>query len=271
MALQFLVHHGVKNVPQWIDGCPGYALLEWIDGELANPPTAEELQQAVQFIATIKDLSLTPDTKSMPLASEACTSGLILMDQIQKRVKRLSRLSEHNIKLKQFMDRFITSFETAYDVARANYAANNLAFDQPLQTGRCLIPADFGFHNAIRGRDGKLTFIDFEYFGWDDPTKLTADFLLHPAMQLSSQQRHHFYNSMLEVFGDDPTFSSRLKALLPIFALRWALILLNEFLPEKWSGRAFARDLGEWENAKERQLKKASDLLKRVEEDTLDD
>ena len=40
---------------------------------------------------------------------------------------------------------------------------------------RALSPSDFGLHNALRGQDGQLRFVDFEYFGWDDPVKLVSD------------------------------------------------------------------------------------------------
>ena len=47
---------------------------------------------------------------------------------------------------------------------------------------RCLSPSDFGFHNALlRGRPGvpgarDWVFLDFEYFGWDDPAKTVPIF-----------------------------------------------------------------------------------------------
>jgi hypothetical protein len=55
-----------------------------------------------------------------------------------------------------------------------------------------------------------------------------------------------------------------------LFAVRWCLILLNEFLPERWAYRVHA-DAGpdwekpDWEKAKERQLGRASDLLALVQ------
>ena len=48
---------------------------------------------------------------------------------------------------------------------------------------RTLSPSDFGFHNALRRPDGRVVFLDLEYFGWDDPAKMISDFLLHPALE----------------------------------------------------------------------------------------
>ena len=71
--------------------------------------------------------------------------------------------------------------------------ANGLDFITELaQEKRSLVPADFGFHNSLRQGDGSLAYVDFEYFGWDDPVKLTADILLHPGVPLGAAQRERF-------------------------------------------------------------------------------
>jgi hypothetical protein len=165
--------------------------------------------------------------------------------------------------LKAFLqDHAIPAYHAAREAAEREYGEAGLAFAERLTQGYSLIPADFGFHNAMRGPDGRVTFIDFEYFGWDDPVKLTADFLLHPAMKLPAAQQARFRRALCELHADDAHFSRRLRALTPLFALRWSLILLNEFLPERWSGRAFAKGADTWETAKSRQLEKAVVMLK---------
>ena len=83
-------------------------------------------------------------------------------------------------------------------------------------------------------------FLDFEYFGWDDPVKLTADFLLHPAMKLERPHRAAFLRGMVATFGNTPWFLERLRALYPLYALRWATIVLNPFLPERRARLEFA-------------------------------
>lgn len=37
---------------------------------------------------------------------------------------------------------------------------------------------------------------------------------------------------MLELFSDDEHFEKRLKVAMPLYGLRWAMIILNEYLPE---------------------------------------
>ena len=112
------------------------------------------------------------------------------------------------------------------------------------------MPSDFGFHNALRDESGRLTFIDFEYFGWDDPVKLTADVMLHPGTPVATELRSRFRIAAEKLYGDDPDFAVRLAAFHPLFGLRWVLILLNEFHPERWRGRVLAGASDGWAEAK---------------------
>jgi hypothetical protein len=137
-----------------------------------------------------------------------------------------------------------------------------LDFDAELpQRWRSLAASDFGFHNSLRRIDGSLVFVDFEYFGWDDPVKLTADILLHPGRTLSRSHRNKLREAAQRLYGADPGFGGRLSAYLPLFGLRWVLILLNEFIPERWQRRVLAGNSGSWSDAKVRQLANAREFL----------
>jgi hypothetical protein len=148
------------------------------------------------------------------------------------------------------------------ETAREMVTPAGLAFDAELpQEWRSLVPSDFGFHNSLRRPDGSLAFLDFEYFGWDDPVKLTADIVLHPGRPLEPPQRKRFRLAATRLYGGDPAFASRLSAYLPLFGLRWVLILLNEFIPERWQRRVLAGETGSWSDVKVRQLAHAREFL----------
>jgi hypothetical protein len=95
--------------------------------------------------------------------------------------------------------------------------------------------------------------------------KLTADILLHPGRPLAPPQRRRFRAAAARLYGD-PLFVPRLAAYLPLFGLRWVLILLNEFLPEVWARRVRAGATESWEEAKARQLDAARKFLSRLPE-----
>ena len=117
----------------------------------------------------------------------------------------------------------------------------NVSFSQEiLKRERTLSPSDFGFHNALRRSDGTIVFLDFEYFGWDDPAKTISDFLLHPAQNLDPSLKDHFLKKMLNSFSKSPFLQERLSVFYPLYALKWCLILLNEFLVSELQRRNFA-------------------------------
>ena len=129
---------------------------------------------------------------------------------------------------------------------------------------KTLSPSDFGFHNAIKTKDGKIVFCDFEYFGWDDPAKLTSDFLLHPAMHLSEDLKKYFVRSIQKIFSSNQDLRVRLGLVYPLFGMKWCLIFLNEFLSQGFSRRLFANDKLDQESLFKEQLGKAQEMLNRI-------
>ncbi len=121
----------------------------------------------------------------------------------------------------------------------------------------------FPFHDGLVSPNGTLAFFDFEYFGWDDPVKLTADFMLHPAVALSATQRLRIRRSAEQLYRDGSGFAQRLGAYLHLFGLRWVLILLNEFISDRWRQRVCAGASESWVEAKAMQLAYAVDFWRR--------
>ena len=130
-----------------------------------------------------------------------------------------------------------------------------------------LSSSDFGFHNCVKASDGSLTFLDFDYFGRDDPVKLTADFIWHPAMNLSAELKEKWQKAMMVLFSHDNQYGSRLNAAMPLYGLRWAMIVLNEFLPDfaKRRREAFGVENYNLEKSQKIQLKKANHYCRNVE------
>jgi hypothetical protein len=222
-ALRFLASRGVAAVPSALarDSAGQFMLMEWIDGVAIKSHTAAEVREAADFIVRIFELSSDPEAAQFALASEACLSADSIVRQIEQRLPSIAPPAA----LAPFL-----SGEFPAALARAkDHVGAELRYPVELASGlRRLIPADFGFHNAVRQAD-RTRYVDFEYFGWDDPVKVTADFLLHPAMQLSADDNSHFLRRIDIARSLDRDFPARLQRLLPLFALRWILILFNPF------------------------------------------
>jgi Phosphotransferase enzyme family len=269
-ALRLMAQYDVNVVPRVVaaDDTRGFALLSWIDGAPVERVTTSDIDEAVAFLAAIHRLRETPWAVKQPLAAEACLSGAEIDRQIGTRLERLRSLDGGEIELVDFIDNFFAAtFSKAVEKSRQQLAGARLDFASQLpQIWRSLVPSDFGFHNSLRCKDGSLAFLDFEYFGWDDPVKLTADIMLHPGCKLGSSLQKHFRRAALGVYGDDQNFAPRLAAFYPLFGLRWVLILLNEFIPERWRRRVLAGAKESWAEAKTRQLGLARGLLASVSE-----
>ena len=130
---------------------------------------------------------------------------------------------------------------------------------------RTLIPSDMGAHNALRAADGRLHFLDFEYFGWDDPLTSIANFVMHPGMRLSDRQKALYQQVLLGHFGRHAE-TERLPALMPLYGLRWCAIILGELLPERWQHRLESNAaLGTWDEVRREQIGKARALVSQLD------
>ncbi len=274
MVYQFLNQHQIPAVPQLktFSETDRWLVIDWIDGNVPEQYSASDVEQCVQFIRSIHQLNSLPAAKALPLAAEACLSLTILLNQIKQRLARLQSLPEKHADLNAFLENeFSVVLEKCEQRAMNGFLANKIKPDGELSKDkRSLIPADFGFHNSIRDVAGKLYFFDFDYFGWDDPVKLLADILWHPKMQLTSEQKQQFINGVADVYSSDPKFLTRFYYTWPLFGLRWALILLNEFIPAFWQNRQHAGtydDLAQNQaETQMMQLQRAKAMLKIVQE-----
>ena len=244
----------------------GWGIYPWIAGSLIENPDKHFLAEAIEFIRRLYCDSRASDSfGQFNRASEACLSGEEIARQIRGRIEKLDGVSSEE--LRQFLDHeFCPQFTLAEQSARE---LSGKLFDTELNREMQLpSPSDFGSHNALRIAGGQSIFIDFEYFGWDDPVKLVSDFYWHPGMRLASDLRTQWITSCMEIFQEDATFGLRLKSYLPLYGLRWCLILLNEFRSQGAEQRVFADPPKASDLAKIRvdQLDKSRMLLQEIKE-----
>jgi hypothetical protein len=267
-GLEFLWRNGVRRIPQPIahDAQNDCALYTWVDGTAVGEPRPADVDAALDFMGVLKKVSLDPAAPSLGPAREACLSASELVSQIRLRRERLDRPAQTDAGLSKFL---FTEFDEALvvlvEAVRRSYASRAADISSDLaRASQTLSPSDFGFHNALRQEDGSLVFLDFEYFGWDDPVKLASDFLLHPAMHLTDELRERFSDGVDRMYGGDLGFTQRLDALFALYGLRWAMIALNEYVSEDWARRSFARGDSDRERVLGLQLEKARMLVGRA-------
>ena len=205
------------------------AIFEWIEGKSLEYIENEHIDQALSFVKKLGDLDPLDFDLS---ASEACTSANQLFIQIELRYQKLGVIE--NEELKKFLNNvFNPLFKDVRSWSEKCWPANNLQKNLP-KSKQTLSPSDFGFHNSLLKKDGKLCFLDLEYFGWDDPVKLISDFVWHPAMSLSEAQKKRWLKESFKIFNDTGQIQERFHAAWPLYGLRWAMIILNEFHKDGW-------------------------------------
>jgi hypothetical protein len=248
-ALELLKSWGVAAVPAPIamDADARCAVYQFLPGERASlrAPDDSDIRQGVDLLADLRTVARRSGADVAAAASEACFSIDAIVEHVSTRAGRLRELpddvpcaGELTRFLRERFDPFVSALDAWTDQQTRRH---RLQRDEvlPLER-RTLSPSDFGFHNALRDEHGRLTFVDFEYFGWDDPAKTIVDVLHHPAMQIGAAQRRAFVSGMLGTFSDVAELAVRARVVYPWFGLKWCLIVLNEFVPEDFRRRRFA-------------------------------
>ena len=267
-ALSFLTTHGVTCVPRPVacDRVNQIGVYELIEAQKISAARAStgDIEQCVRFAALLKRLSRLAESNELPPAAEACFSVEELSANIAARASRLRERSSCADLLAFLSGEFMPAFASLTVWARDQLGPNGGARVLP-HADRTLSPSDFGFHNALKQADGNLVFVDFEYFGWDDPAKMIADFILHPAMNLSTDLKSLFVRRMTMELDNGSDLRARFVAFYPLVGLKWCTILLNEFVSEDMARREFASG-GEMSTSRRRvdQLAKARTLLGKI-------
>lgn len=268
-ALRFMERKGIGRTPQVVAVSPEqrFALLTWIDGEAVDVVTDADVAEFAAFQIAL-DRGIDDEARgAIGEASEACLSGPRIMSQIARRFARLAAVKHDVPEFAPFFDDVLVPSLARFQ-AGAVEAYRRLGFDFSQDIApqfRTLIPSDMGAHNALRTADGRLHFLDFEYFGWDDPLTSIANFVMHPGMRLSEPQKGLYQQALLGHFGRHAEADRRLPALMPLYGLRWCAIILGELLPERWQHRLDSNaSLGTWDEVRRRQIGKARVLVSQI-------
>ncbi len=225
---------------------------------LETPITTTDIDHLISFLGRLHSYRYEPGASKIPLASEATFTASALVQNLRNRRERFADHPHPELK------KLLADFDHTFTQLSENLIlVLGPTFTTPLPAElRTLSPSDLGFHNALRLPDSSLLYVDFEYFGWDDPAKLISDFLLQPQQQLSAEQSTRFRREAFSLYGDS-TLSTRQSRYEPFFRLKWTLILLNEFLRDARSRRLHSacHEQTPHEEVLETQLQKARHML----------
>jgi hypothetical protein len=273
-SLKYLWDKGIRAIPKPVafDKDNKIAVFEYVCGTPIDTEKLknEDIGQVISFIKNLHSLSKGNKNGNLYSASEACFSVSEIIDNLNVRFRRLHTFAKDNKEkdLSKFLSvKFLPAFERIEKWCRSESKKRRIRFDKKLpKIYRTLSPSDFGFDNCLRRESGRIVFLDFEYFGWDDPAKMISDFLIHPKINLPDKFKRKFIEGTVPVFGRDKKLKERLEVVFPLFGLKWCFIMLNEYLPENFQRRVFAA-AGPLDKKRicAAQLAKAKSMLDRIE------
>jgi len=233
-GLSFLWRNGIRNIPRpvAVDWANRIAAYSFIEGKKLKGKAIKlkDVMASAKIIGQMSHLGGKKGASTQPTASEACFSIKAYLDNVEQRMARLERAKEKG--LLDFVSRELRPFfRDVKDFVQESASLLGMDTKRNLSRREMLIsPSDVGFHNILKDKAGKIFFIDFEYYGWDDPAKTISDFFLQPDAPLPIKMRKPFYGKVMGYFGNDIKLASRLPVVYAILSVKWCQIMLNAFL-----------------------------------------
>jgi thiamine kinase-like enzyme len=266
-SLDYLWNRGFRDIPRPIRfykneniGIYSFNKGEIIDSESIGK---EDIFNAVDFLIRVHDL----ENEEKRLFSTACSACLCIQDYLDVIDKRLVNVVDYLFKEKgDFPSRtFLQEVISKANDIKENFEMKSKYFDLKRTISldeQVLTPADFGFHNILKDNKKKYTFLDFEYFGRDDPARQILDFIHH-------DKSVGIKRDLKELFLEDYFHKSkkkdieeRIKILDPLVGMTWVLIPLNVLSNDYLKHIQFAH--GEIGNILNERLKKSRLKLENI-------
>ncbi|MFC1461253.1 phosphotransferase [Verrucomicrobiota bacterium] len=247
--LSFLWQNGIRCVPEPLakDNEKRIAFYEFIIG---SRPTAgkidkQDVERLCDLLGEMWRLKNRPGTESLPAGSDASFAIQDYIDCIQARLDAVQQCAASGEALPAFREFVKKQMAPMFErlMKYIDSESSRYGLDPALELTkeeRTLNPADHGFHNAIRRKDGSLVFIDFEYAGWDDPAQMICNACLQPEVPIPSPLLNPFLREIIKRVEGNESLLRRLRIAYPLLAFKWCLIMLNEFLPVSSDRRQFA-------------------------------
>ena len=272
--LAFLWKNSLRCIPEpfFADHERHIGFYRFIEGVRPQPKEIAwpDVDQLVHLLAEMWRLRKHAGAAALPSGSDSSFSMAGFLDNVEGRFRHVANAlaaESASGEVHEFVEHELPPTLEAVRVfieQGARGAGLDLKALLPLDQ-RTLNPADHGFHNALRGHDGRLTFLDFEYAGWDDPAQMICNACLQPAVPIPASMQQRFVGVFLGRLRNPAALVARLRLLYPLFGLKWSLIMLNEFLPVSRERRRFAGARPDEQDRQGNQLGKSRRQVKAVQ------
>ena len=225
-ALEIFRLNGIKNVPQLLNHSKelNCSLLSFIPGENISKFSQDYIIHFQTFFKKILSLSYSIDKQTLNLdAIDSCMEIDTVNNQIEARITNFKK--ENNVQINTLLSQIEEIFQIiAQHVKMLNNSFNKL---KPI-----LSPVDFGINNVLI-MNKEVHFIDFEFFGWDNPIHLISDTISHPANNLNISEQAALLDAIVECYTvpeEQEEIMKTFNGVNLLFDIKWCLIMLNPFL-----------------------------------------
>lgn len=203
-------------------------VMERIRGESFAPNESlpqSAVNDAYHFFQLLNANTESAIEKITMNAAEGFQSISEHLHNIEERIDRLA-CDEINGSIRRNAQAALDRVRSEFEIVKKKTGRNltkGLVRDGIDKSERCISPGDFGFHNALRTKDG-TKFIDFEFAGWDDPAKTIVDFYLQPKISTRISTRSL---AVCIPKSRRREVQERCVALLPVLEVKWKCIILS--------------------------------------------
>lgn len=251
-ACQYLQGNNIKYVPDavFFNDKAQFAFYQYIESK--KPLTINDsdttARSMIDFVLSLKSLYLQSlrDKEQSAIDFYAADARLSLQDyfdKIDEREKSILAGCSRNRQLTAieefFKQEYLPFKQRVFAQAKQKISNFGLMANQPFAIETLtLSPSDFGPHNMLMNDKG-CYFIDFEYFGIDDPAKMLADIFHHAQDKLSYSNKWAIFKHYCQ-YHNQQGFEQRFEVIVDLIALEWLLIVLNIASPGVIERRRFA-------------------------------
>ena len=223
--LQLLERVGIGGVPRIVavDKRKGLSLQTqligepWPEGRTAPPGVWKQFDA---FLARLQERPVRDEASRLPVAAEAGLSPQEHLAWLQHRRDLWRARSFAGQLPPETVELVKGELENEYSQV-ACMAIAHPEFKVRIDRSRLILtPSDFGLHNALVDESGRVSFVDFEYAGWDDPAKTEIDFR-HQPRHVAGRPEH------IDCLSDRlDRNSSRYLLMQKLLGLKWRYIVL---------------------------------------------
>ena len=211
-----------------------WTLLSWIEGKKPEKLSGDDIEQIGRFIG-LTNLGLKDKDQKMELgmARDSYTSIDILIKNIHNRMVSIRRLinNQSSTERKLEIDEICNFLEIKARDAITNLKTKKNNYYWNIKSKDLIMsPSDVGIHNTIRTVNG-LSFIDFEYAGYDDLSKAASDWADQPNYIYSSDERDRLIKSLkanLYWIGEEWIY--RYQDTQRINKIKWCFIIMKQVI-----------------------------------------